>query len=406
MTRASTRVASGQAWQDYCRVLEVAGGLIDDLDAPLTDLDRAEWYRFLTRLMRNGAERFMENCEPARPRLRATPWRQGINFQSPDQDHLLAEFVDGRHDYVIEGTCGTIAYFVIASWSAPMPPNAGDKEWATHGVNGLSSFNPAALRTTGFLQSDELIIDDEGRFKIIVSRTNPGAEHNWLPMEKDCVGLLIRNVYHERTGIIAPDFRLKRTDGVRPQALSLDDAALNLVRAGQTVLAYAHMVCQWWQKTLLAFENKLVFDDAVYLSAGGVGERYHGFGRWACPKDRALVIEFTPSDCDYWIFQLCNMWQENLDNYEDFNGYTQNKMAHSLADGRIRIVIAHEDPQIEANYISPFEHIQGGMSLRFIKPRSPAPHFVLYDVPLLALQQKGLATLEGMTPLASGNSVG
>ena len=64
-------------------------------------------------------ERFIENSEPERPRLRDTPWRQGINFQSPDQDHLLCEFIDGTHDYVIEGTLGTIPYFVIASWSAP-----------------------------------------------------------------------------------------------------------------------------------------------------------------------------------------------------------------------------------------------------------------------------------------------
>ena len=89
----SRRVSSGQAWRDYCSILDIAGTLIDTIEAPLDDLDRAEWYRFLTRLMRNGAERFMENSEPERPRLRDTPWRQGINFQSPDQDHLLCEFM-------------------------------------------------------------------------------------------------------------------------------------------------------------------------------------------------------------------------------------------------------------------------------------------------------------------------
>ena len=73
LSRRKRRVSSGQAWRDYCSILDIAGTLIDTIEAPLDDLDRAEWYRFLTRLMRNGAERFMENSEPERPRLRDTP---------------------------------------------------------------------------------------------------------------------------------------------------------------------------------------------------------------------------------------------------------------------------------------------------------------------------------------------
>lgn len=400
--KAEERALTGQAWLDYCRILEAAGSLIDTIEAPLDDLDRAEWYRFLSRLMRNGAERFMENCEPERPRLRDAPWRQGINFQSPDQDHLLCEFVDGAHDYVIEGAFGTIPYFVIASWSAPMPVDAGASDWASSGVTGLTDFNPAALKTTGFLQSNMLRTEADGTFKIIVSRIDPGNGQNWLPIEADCAGLLVRNVYHERHDTVPPSFTMRRADGSTPRPLSLSDVSLNLARAGQTVLAYANMVCRWWQETLAASKNRIVFDDAVYLSAGGVADRYHGFGRWSCPEDRALIIEFTPGTCEYWIFQLCNIWQENLDNYEDGNGYTQNLMSTKLSDGSIRVIIAHEDPGIDGNYISPYGHTQGGMSLRLIKPQAPAPEVVLYDVDLEELKQKGLTALNSVPPITSG----
>ena len=404
MTNAEQRVLTGQAWRDYCRVLEMAGSLIDTIEAPLDDIDRAEWYRFLTRLMRNGAERFMENCEPGRPRLRDTPWRQGINFQSPDQDHLLCEFIDGSYDYIIEGTLGTIPYFVIASWSAPMPVDAGSTNWADNAIAGLKEFNPAALRTTGFLQSNMLKTNDDGSFQITVSRNEPEHGGNWLPIEADCAGLLVRNVYHERQGTVSPQFNIRRADGSGPQPLSLQDVSLDLARASQTVLAYAHMVCQWWQETLAASENKIIFDDDVYLSAGGVADRYHGFGRWSCPQDRALVIEFTPGSCDYWIFQLCNIWQENLDNYEDGDGYTQNLKSTKLKDGRIRVVIAHENPGVEGNYISPYGHSQGGMSLRLIKPQAPAPAVMLYDLALDDLKKNGLAALTKVKPIASGLS--
>lgn len=121
---SAQRALSGRAWEDYCDVLRVAGRAIERFGDEPTDLDRAEWYRFLTRLTRNGLERFVENCEPERPRLRDAPWRQSINFQSPDQDHLLAEFIDGSHAYVIRGTRGTAPYFVMASWSARHPHRA------------------------------------------------------------------------------------------------------------------------------------------------------------------------------------------------------------------------------------------------------------------------------------------
>ncbi|MFM7275869.1 MAG: hypothetical protein ACKO4A_18835, partial [Gammaproteobacteria bacterium] len=91
--KAARRLLEGRAWDDFCEQLRRAGHMVDRFGDTANALDRAEWYRFMTRLMRNGFERFVENCEPERPRLRDAPWRQGMNFQSPDQDHLLAEFV-------------------------------------------------------------------------------------------------------------------------------------------------------------------------------------------------------------------------------------------------------------------------------------------------------------------------
>ena len=64
--RARDRLVSGEAWDDFCETLKVAGRVIDAFgDAP-SDLERAEWYRFLSRLTRNGFERMVENCEVIR----------------------------------------------------------------------------------------------------------------------------------------------------------------------------------------------------------------------------------------------------------------------------------------------------------------------------------------------------
>lgn len=399
---AAKRLLSGRAWDDFCDMLKVAGHMVERFGDEPSDLDRAEWYRFMTRLARNGFERFMENCEPDRPRLRDAPWRQGINFQSPDQDHLLCEFIDGSREYRITGNRGTIPYFVMASWTAKQPRNIGARDWAGKGAEGLKEFDPATLQTTGFLQSDNIDFDKDGNFEVIVSR-HPRSR-NWLPITADCVGLLVRNVYHERAKEIPPTMRIELLDDTEPRPVRLDEVSENLAKSGQMVLGYAELVRSWWQDNLATRPNRLRFSRATYLSNGGVADRHFAFGTWFVNADQALVLEFTPPECEYWIFQLCNMWQENLDNYEDGQGYVTKFTARYETDGKVRVIIAARDPGLPGNWVDPFGHVKGGMGLRLIKTESP-PTVTSWLVGLDELERSGLACLAPETAISSGEVV-
>ncbi|MBS0378884.1 MAG: DUF1214 domain-containing protein [Proteobacteria bacterium] len=399
---SAQRLLSGRAWDDYCEVLKLAGRAIERFADEPTALDRAEWYRFLTRLTRNGLERFVENCEPERPRLRDAPWRQSINFQSPDQDHLLAEFVDGRHAYVIRGTRGTAPYFVMASWSARQPADAGRHDWAPRGFAGLAECNPALLRTTAMLQSQAIDYDAHGNFSVLVSQEPPEGGRNWLKIDPDCVGLLIRIVYHDRTRETAPQMSIERLDEPAPRPLDAGALSTQLAKSGQLVLAYLELVRTWWQDNLAKRPNSIRFSRALYLSNGGVPDRHHGFGTWQCAKDEALVLQFTPPDCDYWIFQLCNMWQENFDNYEDGQGHVTKYRCRLEPDGSVCVVIAASDPGIGGNWIDPGGHVHGGMSLRLILIKAPPPPVTAYRLPLARLRTGGRAALRSATALVSG----
>ncbi|HPG28970.1 MAG TPA: hypothetical protein PLW10_25285, partial [Myxococcota bacterium] len=158
--RARERLLRGLAWDDFCDTLKQAGRLVEAFDdgqgGGPSDLERAEWYRFLSRMVRNGFERMIENCEPERPRLRDAPWRQSINVQNPDQDHLMCEFEDGRHAYRITGDRGTLPYFVMATWTAPQPADLAARDWAASGVAGLAEFDPTNLETRSFLTSRDI----------------------------------------------------------------------------------------------------------------------------------------------------------------------------------------------------------------------------------------------------------
>ncbi|HUA90065.1 MAG TPA: hypothetical protein VL994_11560 [Steroidobacteraceae bacterium] len=399
---SAQRLLSGRAWEDYCEVLKIAGRAIERFGSEPTELDRAEWYRFLTRLTRNGLERFVENCEAERPRLRDAPWRQSINFQSPDQDHLLAEFIDGRHAYRIRGQRGTAPYFVMASWSARQPADAGGRDWAPGGFEGLKDCNPALLRTTAMLQSQAIDDDADGNFEVLVSQEGPAGGRNWLRIDPDCVGLLIRVVYHERARELPPTMHIERLDGALPRPLGAAELSTQLAKSGQLVLAYLELVRSWWQDNLAKRPNSIRFSRALYLSNGGVPDRHHGFGTWKKAAAEALVLRFCPPACDYWIFQLCNMWQENFDNYEEGQGHVTKFRCRYEPDGSVCVVIADEDPGIGGNWIDPGGHVQGGMSLRLILTSAPPPPVTAYLLPLAELRSRGRAALDAARPLESG----
>ena len=259
------------------------------------------------------------------------------------------------------------------------------------------------LRTTGMLQSQAIEFDSAGNFEVLVSREAPAGARNWLKIEPDCVGLLIRVVYHDRTAEVGPTMQIERLD--HPAAQPLDPAHLStqLAKSGQLVLAYLELVRSWWQDNLSKRPNSIRFSRALYLSNGGVPDRHHGFGTWRRAQDQALVVSFTPPPCDYWIFQLCNLWQENLDNYEDGQGHVTKYRCKFEPDGSVWVVIADSDPGVGGNWIDPAGHVHGGMSLRLILTEAPPPTVSAYLLPLAALRAQGRAALTGAPRIESGD---
>jgi hypothetical protein len=397
--KAAERLVRGESWDDFCESLKGAGRMVEQFGDLPSDQDRAEWYRFLSRLVRNGFERFVENCEPDRPRLRDAPWRCSINVQCPDQDHLMCEFPSGEHAYRITGTRGTLPYFVMAVWSAPQPPDLAARSWAARGAASLGEFDPSNLKTTNFLKSDDIDFDAEGRFEVVLSQTPPAR--NGLALAPDSTGILIRLVYHDRAKTVPPRFQIERIDRPQPRPVEAGEVAAGLAKTGQLVLGYAELVRAWWQNNLSLRPNQIVFSEATYLSNGGVRDRLHGFGCWEKKADEALVVRFTPTPCEYWVLQVCNLWQENLDVYEDGQGYLTKFNCKHESDGSVVAVIADADPGVGGNWVDAFRHEKGVFSLRFIKTEG-GPSVTIHRVPLARLRAIGLAGLTQEPGIKSG----
>jgi hypothetical protein len=364
LAMAAERLRTGAAWADFCDVLRLAGEGIEQMGDDLTDVDRAEWYRHVTRLLRVACERYVENTEPDRPRLRITPWRTSVNVQSPDQDHLLCELVGTDRTYEITGTRGTVPYFVIASMTSPRPPHPGAAAWAEAGFDSLPGFDPSKSRALASIASDDIDVEPDGTFTVRFG--GEPQERNWLPLHEDSVGLIVRTVHHDRSVEVPPTFAISLVDPPPPRPRLPHETADGLAIAAQMVLGFVNRTAQW-KRDLEDRPNELEFSRERYLTHGGVADREFAFGVWRKQPDEVLVLEFVPPACEYWNFQLCNVWQENLDTYEDGHGYVTGTTAVVEPDGTVRIVVADADPGLGGNWLDSFGHGSGLMGLRFIK---------------------------------------
>jgi hypothetical protein len=95
-------------------------------------------------------------------------------------------------------------------------------------------------------------------------------------------------------------------------------------------------------------------------------------GLWELDPDQALVIEVTAPQCDYWNFQLGNIWAESLD-YQFRRVHLNSGGAELRDDGSVQIVVAHRDPG-HPNWIDTAGHEHGTMCVRWVRATSyPEP---------------------------------
>src|SRR5580658_6736635 len=102
------RVDSGQAWEEFCDQLKEAGQIILRPETPSGELDRAEGWRYLSRLTRMALEVCFENSDPDFPTLLNIPNATAkVGADNPDNLYLTAS-ISGDREYRLRGTRGTV----------------------------------------------------------------------------------------------------------------------------------------------------------------------------------------------------------------------------------------------------------------------------------------------------------
>jgi hypothetical protein len=345
---AVARVVDGTTWRRFCRTLEEAGAVVLGEGSPDDPLDRAEGWRYLSRLTRAALETFVEASDATAPVFRrAASETLKMGMDNPDNVYLSAP-VRGTWDYRIRGHRGSVHYLGFGS-------QAGN-----YGSTG-------SLDTTGYLEARDMRIEPDGSFEIVASsEEKPG---NWLPMRPETRMIQIRQTRLDHAAEKLAEVTIERIDGpAEPQPLDAERLDRMLMGAAQFVKGCSGLFHQWateWQEHV----NELPrFDPARATAAGGDPHIAYFHSAWRLAPDEALLVEATPPKCDYWNFQLANHWLESLD-YRYFRIHVNQHTAVYQPDGSVRVVVAHEDPRAPdwPNWLTTCGHRQGTMCWRWIR---------------------------------------
>lgn len=357
-SRTDAAVLSGAVWSEFCERLKAAGATILRPETPSTALDRAEGWRYLSRLTRLSLEMMLEFADPDFPVFySASHDTLKVFAPNPDNSYLNATIAGDRdyriHGRRIHGRRGTVPYLSFGSKA---------NRFASTGT----------LASTGELDAADMQFAPDGSFEIRLSREpQPG---NWLPLAEDSTMVLVRQTFLDRAAETPAQVSIERI-GEPAAPKPLDAAALT--RALQAAGAFVDNTARMLADLSLRFAehpNQLLAEPYRELSmrTGGDPNISYWHGYWRLAPDEMLLIESEVPDCVYWNFQLNNYWMESLD-YRYLPVHVNKHGARYESDGSVVIAVAARDPGI-GNFIATAGHTSGTMLLRWVSAdRHPQP---------------------------------
>jgi hypothetical protein len=339
------RVVSGKSWEEFCDHLKLAGNALKYPGAPQDVFQQTEGLRYLTRLIRAGLEAYVEYSDPSFPVFRRMVHETvKMGADNPDNYYFNAP-LSGKYEYRITGKRNTIHYIGFFTQNG------------NYGTTG-------GLAPCGVLQGNDLKLEEDGSFEIILSKNKKGK--NWLKIEDDTSIVMVRQTFLHRLKEVAAKVHIENTSGIKTPAPITPQQIDEGLKTAALFIAGAPILFARWAKGFQKHSNKLPqFDPEVSNAAGGDADIIYYHSHWKLKEDEALVINVLPPKCDTWNFQLNNYWMESLD-YRYFNICINRGNAIYEADGSVKVIVAHNDPKIP-NWLNTCSHLEGTMCWRWYR---------------------------------------
>jgi hypothetical protein len=345
MDEVTQKVVDGTAWREFCDLLAEAGDAILAEGNPTDPLDRTEGFRMLTRLLRGALENNLEHGRASHPDLICTCHETiKIVGENPD-NHYLGASLDGQYDYRVWGTRGAA-------------------KWISFNLFSGAGFGGGGPGTGATLHEEQMHISADGTFEVIISQREHAG--NWLRSEADTRSLAIRQTFLDKRNQEHADLHIERIGGERstPDALSPHELYRALLIAGHYVKAVAAIGAEWAvRQSKWPNEFRDEAEDDLTNKFKDPQIKWHQ-AYFELAEDEALVVEFKPPECDYWMIALHNHWMETLD-YVHHQATLNCDSAELDADGKVRFVVADRDPGVP-NWLDTARHQRGTVGVRWV----------------------------------------
>jgi hypothetical protein len=193
---------------------------------------------------------------------------------------------------------------------------------------------------------DDLTIDDDGAFEVIISRTRPdGWTGDWWALPPGSTNIMVRQLSYDWVTEVDARFAIERVDtpAERPRLSAewISERLHLLANWTESYVAISNRFCE-------AFAAKGVNELHVidFADDGGMPRQAYLEGLFDIGPDEAIILETEiPEQAYYWSFHLTDeRWTSPdwLNRQSILNGHT----ATLDSDGRFRAVISPVDPGV------------------------------------------------------------
>jgi hypothetical protein len=379
-----------RAWRELLGSLADAAKTITGPTGAANALERAEGFRYLTRLLAAGLEMHLERADPARPSF--TRMLSPIRKFLGDNPDVLYEVVplDGARRYRVSGRRGGELYLALCVYER-------DADGATKiGAN---------------LSDAQMHFEPDGSFAVEIAPERPEGARNWLRLAPDAASMIARQYFHDPVGATPARLAIEALPAA-PAPAPLGEAEL-----ATRLAAVAHFVRETADLSaalsVFAGLNPAPREGDPEHSAlqvvGGVVQGARPSARelamqldpklvaghlptpdiaytgawWRIGPDEAVIAEGTPPRCRYWSLQTFNRWFESPD-YRHRRVALNDSQAVREPDGSVRVVIAAGDPGVP-NWLDSAGHEEGHVVFRALLADAP-PVLRFRIVPLASLR--------------------